>query len=76
MTKIVESIVRDENSVLTVSCLLENFHGISDLCLSVPVIMNRSGIREVIELPLKQEEIREFQKSAAIIRDVIDSLGI
>jgi L-lactate dehydrogenase len=76
MTKIVESIIRDENSVLTVSCFLENFHGVSNLCLSVPVIMNRSGVREIIELPLEPDEVKDFRNSATIIRGVVDSLGI
>lgn len=74
MTRIVESIVRDENAVLTVSCFLEDYHGVSNICLSVPVILNRSGIKEIIKLPLDQKEMEEFQKSAAIIREVNESL--
>lgn len=74
MTRIVESIVRDENAVLTVSCFLEDYHGVSDICLSVPVILNRSGIKEIIKLPLDQKEIENFQKSATIIREVNKSL--
>jgi L-lactate dehydrogenase len=76
LTKIVESIIRDENAVLTVSCLLENYHGVSNVCLSVPVILNRSGIKEIIELPLDQKEMKDFQKSAAIIKQVNSSLGL
>ncbi len=52
LTRIVESIIRDENSILTVSSLLEGYHGINDVCLSVPTIINRAGIREAIILPL------------------------
>ena len=76
MTKIVESIIRDENAVLTVSCLLEDYHGVSDICLSVPAILNRSGVKETIRLPLDQKEIAEFQKSADIIKNVTNSLGL
>jgi L-lactate dehydrogenase len=76
MTKIVESIIRDENAVLTVSCFLEDYHGVSDICLSVPVILNRSGVKETIRLPLDDKEIADFQKSAAIIKSVADSLGL
>lgn len=76
LTKIVESIIRDENAVLTVSCLLEDYHGISNICLSVPAILNRSGVKEIIKLPLDEKEIKDFQKSAAIIRRVNDSLGL
>ena len=76
LTKIVESIIRNENSVLTVSCLLENYHGVSDVCLSVPAILNRDGIGRIIELPLDEKEIEEFQKSAGIIKKINDSLGL
>jgi L-lactate dehydrogenase len=76
MTKIVESILRNENAVLTVSCLLENYHGTSDVCLSVPVVLNRNGVKEVIELPLDEKEKADFQKSAAIIKDVAHSIGL
>lgn len=76
LTKIVESIIRDENAIVTVSCLLEDYHGVSDICLSVPVILNRSGVKETIRLPLDDEEIADFQKSAAIIKKVASSLGL
>ena len=76
MTKIVESIIRDENAVLTVSCFLQNYHGVSDVCLSVPVILNRSGIKEIIELPLDEKETGEFQNSSAIVKKVNSSLGL
>jgi L-lactate dehydrogenase len=76
MTKIVESIIRNENAVSTVSCLLHDYHGVSEICLSVPVVLNRSGIKEVIKLPLDELEIAEFQTSATIIKNVAHSLGL
>jgi L-lactate dehydrogenase len=76
MTKIVESIFRDENAVLTVSHFLQDYHGVNDICLSVPAIINRSGIKETITLPLDEKETADFQKSAATIRQVADSLGL
>ena len=74
LTKIVESILRDENAVATVSTFLEDYHGVRDICLSVPVILNRSGIREIIKLPLNEQEVTDFQKSAAIVKKVVNSL--
>lgn len=76
MTKIVESIIRNENAILTVSCLLRDYHGVSDICLSVPVVLNRNGVKETIRLPLNEKEIEDFQKSAAIVKKVADSLGL
>jgi len=76
LTRIVESIIRDENAVLTVSSLLEDYYGVSDVCLSVPTIINRHGIREILKLPLEEGEIREFQKSASIIKSITQSLHL
>jgi L-lactate dehydrogenase len=76
MTKIVESIIRDENSVLTVSCYLQDYQGVSNICLSVPAIVNRQGIREIIELPLAEKEKAQFQASADTVKNVVNSLDI
>jgi len=76
MTKIVESILRNENAVVTVSCLLESYHGVSDVCLSIPVVLGREGVKEIIELPLDEKETAEFQESAAIVKNAVNSLGL
>ena len=76
LTKIVESIVRDENGIATVSCFLEDYYGVSDICMSVPVILNRSGVKKIIKLPLDEKEIAAFQESAAIVKKVADALGL
>jgi L-lactate dehydrogenase len=76
LTRIVESIIRDENAILTVSSLLHNYYGVSDLCLSVPSIVNKNGVAQTIKLPLGDGEIKMFQKSAAVMENVIQSLGI
>lgn len=76
MTKIVESIIRDENAVITVSCFLEKYHEVSDVCLSVPAILNKNGIKETISIPLDPNEAENFRRSATIVREVIDSIGI
>jgi malate/lactate dehydrogenase len=38
--------------------------------------MNRTGIREVVPLPLVEEEIQMFQKSASIVKEAIQSLNL
>jgi L-lactate dehydrogenase len=76
LTRIVESIVRNENAILTVSSLLDDYYGVSDICLSVPSIVNRNGIREVLKLPLAKDEIAAFQKSATALKSAAESLGL
>lgn len=76
LTKIVESIIRNENSILTVSCYLENYHGIEDVCLSVPVVVNRDGVKKTIDLPLDAKEEEAFRKSAEAVKKINKSLGL
>lgn len=71
VAKIVEAVLSDQNEVLALSTYLDNYHGIRDVCLSVPSIVNRDGIKEQIRMPLNSLENRQLQKSASLIRDVI-----
>lgn len=74
--RIVEAVVRDENSILTVSSLLEDKHGVSDVCLSLPTIVNRNGISRVLDLPLDDDETALFKKSAVSVKSIINTLGL
>jgi L-lactate dehydrogenase len=73
--RIIEAIVRDENSVLTVSSHVQASFGLDDVCFSLPSIVNRHGITDMLELPLEPEERLALQKSAQTIRSAIDVLG-
>ncbi|GEK59247.1 L-lactate dehydrogenase [Marinococcus halophilus] len=70
LTRITNAILKNENSVLTVSAYLEGQYGEHNLCIGVPAVINREGIREVIELPLDEEETDNFRHSADTLRRV------
>lgn len=74
VVRIIEAIVRDENSVLTVSSLIQGKYGLNDICLSLPSIVNRQGVQQTMELPLSSEEQQGLEKSAGVLREAIDSL--
>jgi L-lactate dehydrogenase len=76
LTRIVESIIRDENAILTVSSLLHDYYGANNVCLSTPSIVNKDGIVQTIKLPLENAEVKMFQKSAAIMKKLIQSLNM
>ena len=46
LDRIVTAILKNEASVLNVSTLLTDYHGINDVYLGVPCIVDRTGIRE------------------------------
>ena len=74
--RIVESIVRDENSILTVSSLLEGQYGLSDVCLSLPSIINRNGIDKILEVPIDDNEKELLIRSGNSLKDIIKMLDI
>jgi len=76
LTKIVESILRNEHSILTLSCYLDDYHGIGDVCVSVPVVVNRDGVKQIIDLPLDATEEEAFRKSVETIKETNKSLGL
>ncbi|KMS21675.1 lactate dehydrogenase, partial [Staphylococcus aureus] len=53
---ITEAIFRNEDDVLTVSALLEGEYEEEDVYIGVPAVINRDGIRNVVEIPLNDEE--------------------
>jgi L-lactate dehydrogenase len=66
--RILEAIIRDEHSVLTVSTWLSGQYGFSDICLSVPCIINRTGVAQVIETPLAKSEEASLVNSAELLK--------
>jgi L-lactate dehydrogenase len=76
LARIVEAVVRDEGSVLTVSTLLNGHYGIRGVCMSLPAIIDRSGIRRVLPVPLSKEEIARLLDSAAAVRATLTGTAI
>jgi len=74
--RIIESIVRDENSILTVSSLIEDKFGLSDVCLSLPTIVNKNGIDRVLDIPLSQRETELLKKSGETLKNIIEQLDL
>jgi L-lactate dehydrogenase len=62
--RIVECIMRDEHSILTVSSLLKGEYGIEDICISVPSIVGKDGVTKVLQLNLNEEEKAALTHSA------------
>jgi L-lactate dehydrogenase len=66
---IVEAVLRDQNTVLTVSSPMSGQYGVEGISLSLPTIVGRDGIMEVLPLPLSKAEQEAFQASAQTLKD-------
>ncbi len=74
--RIVEAIVRNENSILTVSSYLDGQYGLNELCLSVPTIVNINGINRIVDVPINDEEKELLHQSGKALKEVIAQLKI
>ena len=75
LMRITEAILRDQNTVLSISSLIEDYYGVDDVCLSLPTVVGRRGIERVLRLNLSPAEARGVRKCADVLRKTIDSLG-
>jgi malate dehydrogenase len=72
--QMVDSIVLDEKRVLPCTAYLEGEYGIDGLYMGVPVKLGTSGIEEIVELDLTDEEQEALAASAAAVREVVGVL--
>ena len=74
--RILECITGDENAILTVSSYLSGEYGISDICLSVPTILNSGGIGRVLDAPFAPDEIKYLRHSADTLKNLARDIGL
>ncbi len=73
--RILEAVLHDENRILSVSSLLEDYRGIGDVCLSVPCIVNGHGVDASLPIPINANEEAGLRNSAETIKNAIRALG-
>ena len=74
--RIAEAIVKDERAVLPVSAVLDGQYGMNGLALSLPSIVGRKGLQEILEMPLSSGERAALSASAEQMREAIESLKL
>ena len=75
-TEIVQAILRGQERILTVSCLVNDFYGISDVCLSLPSVVNEKGVIKRVNLTLNDMEQQQLIHSAQILHNIFDTLEL
>jgi len=76
LMRITEAILRDQSTVLSISSLMNNYHGLSDVCFSLPTVVDRGGVEQVIHLELDKDEVEKLRHSAELLKTTIKSLGL
>ncbi|PIU59203.1 malate dehydrogenase [Candidatus Bathyarchaeota archaeon CG07_land_8_20_14_0_80_47_9] len=69
-----DAVLRGRNRVMGVSTYLQGEYGFSDVSIGVPCVLGKNGVERILELKLDLETKKEFEKSAAVVKDAIDKI--
>jgi len=76
LAQITNSILRNHNSVLTVSAVLDGEYGEHGVALGVPSLMSWRGVQQVLEVELPPGEMQALKQSAGTLRGIIASIDL
>ncbi len=71
---IMKAIMHDENKIIPVSTLLDGEYGVRRAFAGVPAIINKTGVKEIVEIKMTDSEKRKFGASIDILQEYIDML--
>ena len=71
---IIKAILNDENKIIPVSTLLDGEYGEKNVFSGVPAVLNSTGVKEVVEIDMTEEELIKFKASNEIIRGYINNM--
>ena len=72
LNRLVKAVLNDENSILTVSTYQKGEYGQEGLYIGVPAIINKNGVKEILELKLNKADQEKFNKSCEIMKENIE----
>jgi L-lactate dehydrogenase len=76
IAKIVEVILGDQRSILTVCTPMDEVAGVKDVTLSLPHLLGGKGVLNRLNVPLTKKEAVQLNKSASLIKSAIDELKL
>ena len=71
---VVHSIALDDDRILPVSSLQNGAYGLHDVCLSVPTVLGRSGVKSHIEVELWSKEQAALTNSGGVLRKTVNTV--
>lgn len=76
LMQITQAILRNQKTVLSVSSLIDNYYGLHDVCFSLPTVVDRGGVEQVLPLQLDTMESEKLRASAQVLKEIIKSLDL
>jgi malate dehydrogenase len=72
--EMVDAILLDQKRILPCAAYLQGEYSIDDLFVGVPVKLGASGVEDIIELGLTDEELGDLHDSAGSVRELVQVL--
>jgi L-lactate dehydrogenase len=74
LARIVNVILHDQRSVLTVATPVAEVAGVRDVTVSLPRLVGGQGVLETFPLPLDETENAALHRSAKVLREALDAI--
>lgn len=74
LSRIVEVILRDQRSILTVCAPAADMYGVRDVTVAMPRMVGGAGVLETFPLPLNDQEMQLLRESATIVQKAVADL--
>lgn len=72
---LVDNILNDYKRMIPCSVLLEGEYGLNDICIGVPCIIGASGVENIVDLKLNDDEMNLLRNSAEKVKEMNSSLS-
>ena len=76
IVEMIDAILKDKKKILPIAAFLEGEYGINGLYIGVPAKLGTSGIEEIVEIHLTNDERAALQQSAASVQELVDKVGV
>jgi malate dehydrogenase len=74
--EMVDSIVHDQKRVLPCAARLTGEYGLEGIYMGVPCRLGRTGIEQVLEITLTDDERQQLERSASAVRELVAVMGM
>lgn len=73
--QMVEAILKDKNQLLPCCVYAQGQYGLKDVYVGLPAVLNRKGVKEIIELKLNEAESASLKRSATSITENVEAMN-
>jgi malate/lactate dehydrogenase len=76
LTTVIRAIVSGGDTVIPCSAVLDGEYGRHGLSIGVPCLLNKGGVRRIVEYPLNETESKAFFSSCGKIQGLLETDGL